>query len=1689
MKKLISLILSCAVILSSVFLFNITSLGVNETTLDEFSADIADIIAEYGMEPSVLNTESADLYSDADYGFETCRLIVKSNQKVDPLNSVAAAGSFNGLQVFQFETPYDAKAAYEYYISLDCVEFAEADKVFDINDTYEAEYPYDYKTNYISWGPEYIGFDELNNYIVDNNISLAPVKVAIIDSGINHTRAEFAGRIEDTGFNNSDSGKENSTADDNGHGTLLASIIIDCTFSNVIICPYKTFNSKGKSTAILIATAIFEVHADGCDIINMSFGQMSESVTVLNAVDYVQENSDILMTAAIGNEGTDSEEFMPTPAISDHVIGVSSINKNGLHSSFSNYSKKYVELTAPGEKIRGATKYDSTYTTKNGTSLSTPFVSAVAAAALSLNPSLSSQSLRTLLSETAIPVFTDRQNLGYFGNGLVYAMGTLQALPGAKFAAPPVFNYESGRYDSSVKVTLSAQDGAKIYYTTDGTIPTEKSNLYSGEITVDSETGILAAAYIDGFAKSPVSSAHYRIVKDTDSSLISVDDNGYIISYSGDYADIRIPETATSVSGNTVTVKGIGESVFESNLYLKSAILPESITDFKNKAFYGCENLEEINISSAIYIGDSAFYRCKSLNAVNIPNIKTIGSYAFYEAATVNCEPFSISSEKITSIGEGSFASTPITHFYVPNATGSIGDYTFRGCESLVEVYMPYADKIGNEAFADCKSLTDCVFDNALSVGEKAFLNCKSIKSLSLKSAESVGNKAFHGCTSLCCFSLESVKSIYFDCFTDISESVTALILPELETVFDVEEASFPKNIVTFYAPKLKNIPSNAFKNNRNLSEITLGSVETIGNHAFYYCSSLTEIDLSTVKSIGEYAFYSCSGLTEVDLSSLQILGKYGFNNCSKLKAFDMPELLDMGAYSFYGTKLNYLSAPKATTVSQNALTIDGDNRPIKIDLSSLKRITLYNFFSNNYSCFVLASLEEGNFYVGGTVYHPADSAATPSRKRSETPVIFKTSEGYGYSYLPESAAVPDILYVSAAGLNLTYQWYTNRIASLTGAVPIEGAESPELELLTAPDAQYYFCKVTMTDNGISNSVYSSFVKNNSYLGGAKRADYSALLSAIEATPSYMKHYTEESVAELHNTINSVDYNLTSEQQSIVDGKTHDIIAATKSLVIKDADYSLLQTKLAEIPEDMSIYTAESAAAVEYAVQSITYGLNIKSQFRVDTMALRLADKLSRLEVAPADYSELDALISTIPNLDLYTEKSVEELNTVLNSINRNLLVTEQKKIDEYIKNLADAISKLELINQNIIELEKIIASVPENLENYTDESVQALAETLSDIQEGKKTADSQQIDEYINRLSQAIKNLKLKSADYAAVNSALSEIPEDLSIYTDETVAALNAAVNAVDYNLDITQQSKVDGFATNIIKATESLKLKKADYAAVSSALSEIPEDLSIYTDESVALLNSAVNAVDYNLDITQQSKVDGFAINIIKATESLKLKKADYAPVSSALSEIPEDLSIYTDETIAALNSAVNAVDYNLDITQQSEVDGFAINIIKATDNLKPKKADYAAVSSALSEIPKDLSIYTDETVAALNSAVNAVDYNLDITQQSKVDGYAKAIKKAASDLTLKKSDLSALNSAIALVPTDLSVYTEESVAALEAILGEIDYELAESDQNYADECAESVKKAVENLKVEHWFIRLIKFIIRFFINLFN
>ena len=130
--------------------------------------------------------------------------------------------------------------------------------------------------------------------------------------------------------------------------------------------------------------------------------------------------------------------------------------------------------------------------------------------------------------------------------------------------ASPVISPSAGTYSSAQTVTISTStEGAKIYYTTDGTTPSTESTKYTGAISISKTTTIKAIAVADGMADSDIASAKYTISDappKLDVSGVTLDKTTLSLQ-EGKTATLTATVTPTDATDKTVTWKSSDTTV------------------------------------------------------------------------------------------------------------------------------------------------------------------------------------------------------------------------------------------------------------------------------------------------------------------------------------------------------------------------------------------------------------------------------------------------------------------------------------------------------------------------------------------------------------------------------------------------------------------------------------------------------------------------------------------------------------------------------------------------------------------------------------------------------------------------------------------------------------------------------------------------------------------------------------------------------------------------------------------------------------------------------------------------------------------------------------------------------------------------------------------------------------------------
>lgn len=312
-------------------------------------------------------------------------------------------------------------------------------------------------------------FQPYNNYLTETTNEYKSykyskgkgVKIALVDTGVDINHPNLKSNIDFKNSKNYTSLDKKNICDTLGHGTGVAGIL-QTLAPEAKIVPYKVTDAFGGES-LWTVEAIIDATNDKNDVINLSLGtylsQSEKDQLLLKAYEraiHYAKTKNIIVVASSGNDGLDIDEyenygFTHMPGGNTDVITISSTsNKNEL-APYSNYGlevdysavggasfdRNYIDTpedlivtTAPLQKESSLSdqfkEIPSGYTLTEGTSFSTPQVSAAAALIISKNKKYKIS--RTFIDNQLIKGSVDLGLEGidsYFGSGKVNIYDTL----------------------------------------------------------------------------------------------------------------------------------------------------------------------------------------------------------------------------------------------------------------------------------------------------------------------------------------------------------------------------------------------------------------------------------------------------------------------------------------------------------------------------------------------------------------------------------------------------------------------------------------------------------------------------------------------------------------------------------------------------------------------------------------------------------------------------------------------------------------------------------------------------------------------------------------------------------------------------------------------------------------------------------------------------------------------------------------------------------------------------------------------------------------------------------------------------------------------------------------------------------------------------------------------------------------
>lgn len=240
-----------------------------------------------------------------------------------------------------------------------------------------------------------------DSYSYNDNETGAGVVIYVVDTGVNTSHSQFAGRIG-SGF--SAIGAASEVEDCNGHGTHVAGLAAGASYGaakSATITPVRVLDCNGEGNLASVLTGLDWIARNTLvgqpAVVNMSLGGARNSF-LDDAIENLTSQG-LAFVVAAGNTGEDACNL--SPAASPGVISVAASDRLDAWPSFSNFGS-CVDLIAPGVQLTSSfIGSANALDVQSGTSMAAAVVSGVVANQMSAGHQSPNALLNALTSTAA----------------------------------------------------------------------------------------------------------------------------------------------------------------------------------------------------------------------------------------------------------------------------------------------------------------------------------------------------------------------------------------------------------------------------------------------------------------------------------------------------------------------------------------------------------------------------------------------------------------------------------------------------------------------------------------------------------------------------------------------------------------------------------------------------------------------------------------------------------------------------------------------------------------------------------------------------------------------------------------------------------------------------------------------------------------------------------------------------------------------------------------------------------------------------------------------------------------------------------------------------------------------------------------------------------------------------------------
>ena len=236
--------------------------------------------------------------------------------------------------------------------------------------------------------------------------------------------------------------------------------------------------------------------------------------------------------------------------------------------------------------------------------------------------------------------------------------------------------------------------------------------------------------------------------------------------------------------------------------------------------------------------------------------------------------------------------------------------------------------------------------------------------------------------------------------------------------------------------------------------------------------------------------------------------------------------------------------------------------------------------------------------------------------------------------------------------------------------------------------------------------------------------------------------------------------------------------------------------------------------------------------------------------------------------------------------------------------------------------------------------------------------------------------SLETFAAQLPILGQGLASFATNLGAFTDEQLTTVNCAAKAIKTLAQASNEIPNAGGLLGMLVGENDLGTFAAQFPILGSGLAQFLSNIGTFTDEQVATVNCAAEAIKTLASASSEIPNTGGLLGQLVGENDLGTFAAQFPILGSGLAQFLSNIGTFTDEQVATVDCAARAIKTLAQASSEIPNSGGWLGQIVGDNDLGTFADQFPVLGTGISDFLSNIGTFTDDQVATVSCAANAI-----------------------------------------------------------------------------------------------------------------